>query len=136
MNNKINSKYTTIAHEKDLLIQEFKTEITLQGETSFIFFNKKFSHCVNKKPAENDFRIQSQFGGKYTLTQPKNDLIEQAQAIVHLFPEDLLYARVDGIIINNKIHLMEVECIEPDLYFSLAPEAIKKFTTSILELIK
>jgi hypothetical protein len=38
-------------------------------------------------------------------------------------PEDLLYARVDGIIINNQLHLMEVECIEPDLYLNLSDGA-------------
>lgn len=132
----INSKYSAIANEKELLIQEFKQEITSLGETSFIFFNKQFSHCVNKKPAENDFRIQVQFGGKYTLLQPTTALIEQAEAIVNLFPENLLYARVDGIIIDNQIHLMEVECIEPDLYFALAPNSLDQFVTSILELIK
>ncbi|NJM79236.1 MAG: hypothetical protein HC854_05695 [Flavobacterium sp.] len=132
----INSKYTSIASQKELLIQEFKSEIKIEGETSFLFFNKQFSHCVNKKPAENDFRIQVQFGGKYTLIQPSKALIEQAQKIVNLFPENLLYTRVDGIIIDNQIHLMEVECIEPDLYFTLAPNALDKFVTSILELIE
>lgn len=133
---KINSKYSTIAQERDLLIQEFKTEITHQGKTSFIFFNKKFSHCINKKPAENEFRIQAQFGGKYTLVQPSEVLIQQAQEIINNFHEKLLYARVDGIIIENQIHLMKIECLEPDLYFNFAPEAIKNFTASILELIK
>ncbi len=132
----INSKYNAIAIEKELLIQEFKPEIISQGETSFIFFNKQFSHYVNKKPAENDFRIQVQFGGKYTFIQPTRELIQQAEAIVTLFPENLLYARVDGIIIDNQIHLMEVECIEPDLYFSLAPNSLDQFVTSILELIE
>ena len=132
----INSKYSSIAIEKELLIQEFKSEITTLGETSFIFFNKQFSHCVNKKPAENDFRIQVQFGGKYTLVQPTKGLIEQAQDIVNLFPDNLLYARVDGIIIDNQINLMEVECIEPDLYFALAPESLDRFVASVLELIE
>ena len=34
----INSKYTSIASEKELLIQEFKSEIASLGETSFIFY--------------------------------------------------------------------------------------------------
>ena len=132
----INSKYTPIASEKELLIQEFIPEITSLGETSFIFFNKEFSHCVNKKPAENDFRIQVQYGGKYTLVAPSKELIQQAQKIVNQFPEPLLYARVDGIVKNNTIHLMEVECIEPDLYFALAPEALDRFVAAVLELIE
>jgi glutathione synthase/RimK-type ligase-like ATP-grasp enzyme len=132
---KINSDYKKIAQEKELLLQEFMPEIQIAGETSFIFFNKKFSHCVNKKPVEGDFRVQSQFGGEYTLIQPTQDLIEKAQKIVNTFPEKLLYARVDGIIINNELYLMEIECIEPDLYFDISTGALERFVEAIVELI-
>ena len=132
---KTNQEYQSIAGEKELLLQQFMPEIQTLGETSFIFFNKKFSHAVNKKPIEGEFRIQSQFGGIYTLANPNAELIAQAQNLVNMFSEDLLYARVDGIIIDNQIHLMEIECIEPDLYFNLAEGAISKFVNSILELI-
>ncbi|WP_309608319.1 hypothetical protein [Flavobacterium sp.] len=132
----INQKYQNIAPQKELLLQEFMPEIQTLGETSFIFFNKKFSHAVNKKPIEGEFRIQVQYGGKYKLVQPNQDIIEKAQKIVNTFSEDLLYARVDGIIIGNEIYLMEIECIEPDLYFNLAKDSMDKFVNSILELIK
>jgi glutathione synthase/RimK-type ligase-like ATP-grasp enzyme len=132
---RINILYQNVAQEKELLLQEFMPEIQTLGETSFIFFNKKFSHAVNKKPAEGDFRIQSQFGGKYALTKPNLELIEKAQNIVNTFQGDLLYARVDGIVIENELHLMEVECIEPDLYFELCDGAIERFVNTIVELI-
>ena len=132
---KINQKYQTIASEKDLLLQEFKPEIETEGETSFIFFNKKFSHAINKKPKSGDFRIQVQFGGVYTSISPSANLIQQAQKIVDTFPNNLLYARVDGIIINNQIQLMEVECIEPDLYFNYSEGSLQRFVNSILNLI-
>lgn len=131
----INEKYKSIAAEKELLLQEFMPEIQTIGETSFIFFNKKFSHAVNKKPVDGDFRVQSLFGGKYTLVQPNPELIEKAQKIVNTFPDDLLYARVDGIIINNELHLMEIECIEPDLYFNLSEKSLDRFVATIVELI-
>lgn len=132
---KINQQYQPIAAEKDLLLQQFMPEIQTLGETSFVFFNKKFSHCVNKKPAAGDFRIQMQFGGQYTLVHPSQDVINQAQAVVDSFDEELLYARVDAIIIDNQIHLMEVECIEPDLYFDLAPGSQQLFVNEIVQLI-
>lgn len=132
----INQKYQNIAFEKDLLLQEFKPEIETDGETSFIFFNKEFSHAINKKPAPGDFRIQVQFGGVYTSISPSADLIKQAQTIVSNIPNQLLYARVDGIIINNKIQLMEVECIEPDLYFNYSEGSHQRFINAILDLIK
>ena len=132
---KISQRYQTIAAEKDLLLQEYMPQIQTEGETSFIFFNKKFSHSVNKKPAQGDFRIQVQFGGQYTAFEPKISLIEQAQKIVNTFTEPLLYARVDAIIINNKLRLMEIECIEPDLYFNYNDGALQRFVNSILELM-
>jgi glutathione synthase/RimK-type ligase-like ATP-grasp enzyme len=133
---KINQQYQSIAVQKELLLQEFMAEIQTEGETSFLFFNKKFSHAVNKKPKKGDFRIQVQFGGQYTAFKPNDALIYQAQQIVNTFPEPILYARVDGIITNNQLQLMEVECIEPDLYFQYGEDALQKFVDSILKLIK
>lgn len=133
---KINRDYQNIASEKEILLQEFMPEIQTLGETSFIFFNKQFSHAVNKKPVDGDFRIQVQFGGKYSLVQPNAELIKKAQKIVNTFPEKLLYARVDGIAIENELHLMEVECIEPDLYFNLAEGSLTRYVNAIIELIQ
>jgi glutathione synthase/RimK-type ligase-like ATP-grasp enzyme len=133
---KINTQYKAIASDKDLLLQLFMPEIQTVGETSFIFFNKKFSHAVNKKPIPGDFRIQVQFGGIYRLTHPDAELISKAQKIVDTFTGKLLYARVDGIVIDNELHLMEVECIEPDLYFNLSEGSLERFVNAIVELIK
>lgn len=85
---------------------------------------------------DGDFRVQSQFGGKYILIEASLALIEKAQKIVNTFHNELLYARVDGIVIENELHLMEIECIEPDLYFDLSEGSPQRFVESILELIK
>lgn len=132
----INERYAAIAPQKELLLQEFMPQIQTLGETSFIFFNKKFSHAVNKKPVDGDFRVQSQFGGKYSLVQPSQAIIEKALKIVHTFQDNLLYARVDAIVIDNELHLMEIECIEPDLYFNLSDGSLERFVTAIVELIQ
>ncbi|WP_396151263.1 RimK family alpha-L-glutamate ligase [Flavobacterium sp.] len=121
---------------KDFLLQEFRPEIKELGETSFIFFDGKFSHAVNKKPVENDFRVQIQYGGKYTLIEPNIELLEQAKLVLSKIPEKLLYARVDGIVIENKLHLMEIELIEPDLYFDLADGARERFVESFLKVLR
>lgn len=131
----INSKFSKIAKTKDLLLQEFMPEIMSLGETSFIFFNKKFSHCILKKPVQGDFRVQVQYGGKYQLVHPSEEIINQAQKVIDTFAGQLLYARVDGIVIHNELNLMEVECIEPDLYFDLAENSRQKFVDSIIEII-
>lgn len=133
---KIQTEFSEHFKTKDFLIQEYQPEIKQAGETSFIFFHGKFSHCVNKKPVENDFRVQFQYGGKYCLIEPSADLIQQAEAILAHFTEKLLYARVDGIIIGNQLHLMEIELLEPDLYFDLAEGSRERFVNAFLEVSK
>lgn len=127
----INQKYAPIAKTKELLFQQYIPEIETLGETSFIFFDKKFSHAVNKKPETGDFRVQVQFGGQYTLINPEKNILKTAENIIATYREPLVYARVDGIIINGSFTLMEVELIEPDLYFSLKPSALTTFASAI-----
>jgi glutathione synthase/RimK-type ligase-like ATP-grasp enzyme len=119
----------------DWLIQPFLNEIE-EGEISMIFFNKKFSHSIKKKPAEGDFRIQRQFGGQYQAYFPNEELLKIAANIVNHVTETLLYARVDGLMINNEFHLMELEMIEPDLYFEFSEEYLNRYIEAYLEILK
>lgn len=50
---------STYFEPKELfLIQPFAKEIIDEGEWSFIFFDKKFSHCMLSRPKPGDFRVQ------------------------------------------------------------------------------
>lgn len=119
----------------DWLIQPFLPEI-VQGELSMIFFNGEFSHAAIKKPADGEFRVQRQYGGKYQLINPTNDLVEVARKIIAQIPQQLLYARVDGVMINEEFHLMELELIEPDLYFELDETIKTRFVSAVATHIK
>jgi hypothetical protein len=57
-------------------------EIQTVGETSLIFFNKKFTQSI--KPVPGDFRIQVQFGGIYRLVHPDAESLKHK--IVDTFP--------------------------------------------------
>lgn len=127
----IEAEYKPIALERDLLVQPFMPEIQKMGEVSLLFFQGEYSHAVLKKPKKHDFRVQSQFGGHYQAYQPEASVIETAAHIVKTFGSDLLYARVDGILKNGKFLLMELELIEPDLYFDYAPEAKKRYLSAL-----
>ncbi|MFN3640349.1 MAG: RimK family alpha-L-glutamate ligase [Flavobacterium sp.] len=118
---------------KDFLLQPFRPEIQSLGETSMIFFNGRFSHAVNKKPKENDFRVQVQYGGIYNSFQPTSVLIQQAKKVIHALPQQSMYARVDGIVKEGAFELMEIELIEPDLYFNIVPDAKLRFVNAIDE---
>ena len=128
-------EYNEILENRDILLQPFLPEILTEGELSIFFFNGKYSHAVLKKPIDGDFRVQEQFGGKNQIYRPSAELIATAQHIAHSFDPDLLYARVDGVLQNNNFLLMELELIEPDLYFHAHPDAEPNFLAALRERI-
>lgn len=101
----------------DYIVQPFVEEIK-NGEWSFLFFNGKYSHCSLKTPRQDDFRVQHYHGGSISYPAPNPLHIEQAGAYLKSLPCPTLYARVDGVVINNSFELMELELIEPYLYLN------------------
>jgi hypothetical protein len=112
--NHINTKYQTIAAEKELLLQEFMPEIQTLRNFHILIKNSLMLLIKNPPRVILEFKYNLEVN---TLINPDKELIE-AQKSGRPIQENLLYARVDGIIINNQLHLMEVECIEPDLYLN------------------
>jgi glutathione synthase/RimK-type ligase-like ATP-grasp enzyme len=132
----IEKEYKSLFSNHTFLIQEYEQLIETKGETSLIFFDKQYSHSVIKTPKQGDFRIQSQFGGTYTLYEPPAYVIEAAHFGLSQIDANLCYARVDGIEKEDKFYIMEVELIEPDLYFQYCPQAKKMFVSSIVKYMK
>lgn len=102
--------------DTDLLVQPFVPEIVQDGELSFIFLGREFSHAVRKRPGNGDFRVQTDFGGSAVPFDAPRDLIAQAEAIAAHLGEQWLYARVDCIVRNDQLVLMELEATEPSLF--------------------
>jgi glutathione synthase/RimK-type ligase-like ATP-grasp enzyme len=127
------AKYTQIVKTCDLLVQKFMPEIELFGEVSLIFFGGVFSHAVKKMPHTGDFRVQVQFGGQYARFSPKPSTLQIAENILNTYTVTPIYARIDGIETASQFYLMEVELIEPDLYFNIVPEAKGRFVDCVLE---
>jgi len=118
----------------DMIVQKFTNEITQHGEVSLIYINKQFSHAVVKRPKANDFRVQTELGGTVHAFTPSAELIRQGEQIVNSVSEPLLYARVDGVIVEEKLLLMELEVFEPALFFRFAPNSsYELFAGSLLK---
>ncbi|MEP7266549.1 MAG: hypothetical protein ABI844_02900 [Saprospiraceae bacterium] len=132
----IQSFFDALITEQDVLIQKFAEEIISQGEISLIFFNKKFSHAVLKTAKQGDFRVQHQYGGKYIPYSPTDNILAQVANIISKIEDPLLYARIDGFYnINNQFSLMELELIEPVLFFESDASAAENFYSGFLEII-
>lgn len=114
------------------MIQPFLPEIQNEGEFSLIFFNHKFSHAINKLPKSGEFRSQEEFGSRITSISPKKELLKTAQIAIDAIPTKTLYARVDLVLFENQYRVIELEMIEPNLYFSTHPDAAHNFVNALL----
>lgn len=131
----INEKLKALVEIEDFIVQPFLKEIEQDGELSFLFFNGKFSHALIKKAAKGDFRVQATFGGTVHPQQPSDELIATAQKYIDQFAKGCLYARVDGVIVNNEFVLMELELIEPFLFLDTNQKAIENYHEALIGLL-
>jgi glutathione synthase/RimK-type ligase-like ATP-grasp enzyme len=118
--------------DRGLLIQPFLPEIETEGELSLLFFDGVFSHAVCKRPVAGDYRVQFQFGGTNHTVEVDPALIEQARACVLAAPSLPVYARVDGVIQDGRLLLMELEVFEPLMFLARHPEAPMRFARAVL----
>lgn len=107
--------YQTMLLDYDLLIQPFVPEI-LDGELSFVFLGRAFSHVVRKRPRAGDYRVQSDFGGTAERVAVAPELVAQAERIAATLGEEWLYARIDCVVRDGRLLLMELEATEPSLF--------------------
>ena len=123
-----------LAHS-DVLIQPFIPEISDQGEYSFVFFSGDLSHVVLKQAKAGEFRVQNDFGGKAISVNPARDLVRQVQKVADGIPQPWLYARIDGVEVDGRFLVMEIELIEPMLFIEMADQARERFADALLELL-
>lgn len=119
------------ARASGALLQEFVPEVVGSGETSLIYCDGAFSHAVIKRAREGDFRVQKDFGGSVELATPAPELLAFGDRVLQTLPASCLYARVDAVVTARGPLLMELELIEPELYFLAAPEAAPTFALAI-----
>jgi len=106
-------------NERSAMIQPFLTSILEEGEYSLFYFNSQYSHAICKQPAKGDFRVQEEHGGQLSRIEPSNAMFAIAEQTIDALPETALYARVDIVSLHGELMIIEVELIEPSLYFNM-----------------
>lgn len=114
-----------------VLVQEFVAGIE-HGELAGVFFDGVFSHGLRRLPAPGEFRINSQYGGRMEAASLPGDVVAQMAAVLALLPVPALYARVDGLVRDDRFTLMELEVNEPDLGMDLVPGSADRFADVLL----
>ncbi|MEO5741762.1 MAG: transporter, partial [Vicinamibacterales bacterium] len=121
------------ARASGAMLQELIPEVVAHGEISLVFLGGDFSHAVVKRAKPGEFRVQRDFGGHVELTIPSAALLSFASDVMTRVPSTCLFARVDVVKANRGPILMELELIEPELYFLLVPEAAHHFAGLIID---
>ena len=120
-----------IPHEA-LLLQPFQRAILSEGEISLMVIDGHFSHAIRKTPKVGDFRVQDDHGGSVHSHKASNEEQQFAESAVAAIPFDVLYARVDIVRDNaGQLAIMEVELIEPELFFRYRPEAADSLASGL-----
>lgn len=133
--NEICSKYEALHKrqpDKKYLIQPLVESVMTEGEWSYIYINENLCNVLLKKPATGDFRSHVIYGGSIQSIKPHKDDLQQADTILAKIPFDLLYARLDLVRMGDRLAVMELELIEPILYFKLAPKAIERLVSAAI----
>jgi len=113
------------------LVQPFVPSIAT-GEYSFIFFGGVFSHAVHKRPKSGDWRVQHDYGGESSPFQPTRAQIDEATALLAQAAPGSTYGRVDAVDWQGRLHVMELELVEPELFFRHEPSAAARFAEALL----
>jgi len=119
----------------DVMVQPFVSEVRDRGEWSILFLGGQLSHAVLKRPAEGDYRVQWEFGGRAVTAAPPPTLVADAEAVMAAVPGDPVYARVDGVERDGRLVLMELELIEPHLFLGWDDGAAGRLAGGLLALL-
>ncbi|MEZ6106835.1 MAG: hypothetical protein R3B96_12125 [Pirellulaceae bacterium] len=115
-------------------LQPYIESIETEGEWSLFHFRGQYSHAILKRPASGDFRVQEEHGGRIAAAEPEPAARELADRIGAAIPFDTLYARIDLIRLSNgDFATMEVELIEPSLYFQCDERSPERFCDAFVE---
>lgn len=112
------------------ILQPWLSQIR-KGELSMVFLNGDYSHAVLRRPPDGEWRANSQYGVQLTPAVPPDIAIKIALACLASLPDRPLYARIDGLMVEECFLLTELELIEPALFLDIVPEAAGRFADAV-----
>lgn len=118
---------------RPIMIQAFEKNVLAQGEYSLFYFVNQYSHTIVKKPAIGDFRVQEEHGGQMHAVEPSAEMLLLAEQTLKALPDESLYARIDMLNTSSGMAIIEVELIEPSLYFNLDSASPERFAKALVQ---
>jgi glutathione synthase/RimK-type ligase-like ATP-grasp enzyme len=119
-----------------MMVQRFEPAIVAEGELSLIVIDGATTHAIRKTARAGDFRVQDDHGGTVHAHAPSAEERAFAEAAVAACPSLPLYARVDFVRDGGGFRLMELELVEPELFFRFHPPAADTLARALAEKLR
>jgi len=116
--------------ERDMMIQPYFASVEEPGERCLIHIDGRYSHAVRKR---SHFLGGRHVGPEGITIAAEDDERAAAERILRLArAEGALYARVDlARDDDGRPCLMELELVEPTLFFNCAPDAVARMVAAL-----
>ncbi|MER6944713.1 hypothetical protein ABT294_11895 [Nonomuraea sp. NPDC000554] len=117
------------------MVQPYLDMVESEGETSLLYFNRRFSHAVRRTPMLSE----GMTGADHVRAEPRTpapDQVDLAEKVLAAIPQALLYARIDLVRLPDGTPVViELELTEPYLFLRYAPEAPANLARALRELL-
>ncbi len=118
---------------KTPIIQKYIDNIEKYGERSAVLVDDKVLYAMKKTPKKGGFLVHEYKGGKYEEVDLLEDEKNFIQGLLMAIDYKYLYMRIDFLRDEyDKIQLLELELIEPNLFISKNNEIAKILVDKIL----
>src|SRR5690606_19523494 len=122
--------------EEAMLLQPFVRDVVERGETTVVVIDGRCTHAVRKVAKPGDFRVQDDHGGTVHPHAASPEELAFAERAVAACDPRPLYGRVDMVRDDDgRLAVMELELVEPELWFRLEPSAAGRLAEGIARLL-
>jgi len=121
---------------RSVLLQPYLSGVDSYGETGMIFIDGRYSHAIRKGPllkrngAPTSDLFATENIGPRIASEPEHALAQQVLAALPF--ETPLYARIDLLPAADGPKVLELELVEPSLFFATAPGAADRLAEATL----
>jgi glutathione synthase/RimK-type ligase-like ATP-grasp enzyme len=113
----------------DVLVQPYFRSVTEYRERALVFIDGAFSHAASKDAFQG--LLPAGHAGEVPVNATAQEIAVAARALAAV-PGESLYARVDLVRDEaDRPVVIEVELIEPSLFFAMHPPAADRFATAL-----